>query len=167
MIIIHIKPSTPHKPISFHIFMRRPLPFQPFPYPTSLDSPLPPFPSPSPTSTPTQQKHCSRLSFAFPLFYIHYYFLVFLDCVQKHQAFVSKFLFVILSQYFVGACSWDGATHSSELYSSWVCTNTLRWFHYRQSDHCKFTFLALSCFNIFKRRAAADLSWTQLDSKIL
>jgi len=35
------------------------------------------------------------------------------------------FLRVILSLYFVGACSWDGSSHSSELYSSWVCTNTL------------------------------------------
>ena len=62
MIIIHIKPLTPHKPTSLHIFMRRPFPFQPSPSPTSLASPLPP--SPSPTSTPTQQKHCSELSFA-------------------------------------------------------------------------------------------------------
>jgi len=91
----------------------------------------------------------------------HDYFLVFLDCMQKLQAFVSNIFWVILSRYFVGACSWDGSSHSSELYSSRVCTNTLCWFHYRQSDRCKFTFLALSCFNNFKKKSSR---WPVLDS---
>jgi hypothetical protein len=72
------------------------------------------------------------------------------------------FLRVILSLYFVGACSWDGSSHSSELYSSWVCTNALHWFHCRQSGSCKFTFSF--GFDVFQWFLKKNSCWPVLDS---
>jgi len=73
-----------------------------------------------------------------------------------------NFLRVILSRYFVGACSWDGSSHSSELYSSWVCTNALHWFHCRQSGSCKFTFSF--GFDVFQWSLKKNSCWPVLDS---